>query len=982
MKINKFCRRIISTALTVVAAASSLFCTAPVIVSALNIPSIATLTAMSNDYYTIDTDNADIPSFCDYYNLYSDKNRPDKTIEIKAENYISAENGIFKTGRASIGDVSKDNVLIWESSKGEIAYNINVEESGIYCVNIIYCALKSNRTTIELSMKIDGETPYDTASRISLNKVWVSERELYKDAKGNQVRSSQIQKEMWQSCDFGDSDGLFSEPLFFYLEKGDHEISFYSERAELAIDTIKFYNPQKLSSYAEYTSSVGFGVTKEDTPSRLFRIEGESASYKSSISLYPTYDNTNYLISPSDPTKVVYNTIGGGGSWKEPLQSVTWTISKNAIGNAGWYKIGIKARQDQMRGFRSNRRIYLDDEVICEEMNQLEFDYDKDWSVFSPKSDGEYIYVYLDSNFDHTLTLENVAGEIGGYLISLDDVIEEVNVYYRKILMITGPNPDKYTDYYVHEKIPELLDKFEQLSDELKFLQAQIESITGNKGSEAAIIERMTVILDKCIDKPLKIPMYLSQIKENITSISAWTKEYRNQPLEIDYIEFASMDRDFTSCKKNLIKSAGFSLKSFIGSFFEDYTTLSDVTDEESLEVWVDLGREQAQIVKELTENQFMQEYGIPISINLVSGGVVEATLAGKGPDIALFLGGEFPVNLAARGLLVDCSEFSDYTEVSERFQENAMTQYTYNDGVYGIPISQSWPMMFYRTDILTEIGYNSPPKTWDELKNMLPAIQRNYMSVGLVLPETNVSPATEIGHTFAMLLLQNGGNYYNDDLSESTLNSTLSVQAFEQWTNFYTQYGFVQSYDTFSRFRTGEFPIVIADYTFANKLSYASPEIKGLWNFCQVPGTVREDGTISHAANSMGTGAVIFNKASNKENAWKFVKWFTDADIQAEYGAQIEGLLGTMGRFDTANLEALERISWSEDEFERLRAQQNSLVEIPVTPSSYAVTRGIMNAFREVVNEMENPRDTLIWYNKDINEEIERKRENLGLEN
>lgn len=32
----------------------------------------------------------------------------------------------------------------------------------------------------------------------------------------------------------------------------------------------------------------------------------------------------------------------------------------------------------------------------------------------------------------------------------------------------------------------------------------------------------------------------------------------------------------------------------------------------------------------------------------------MEATLADKGPDVALFLGGEFPVNLAARGLLVD----------------------------------------------------------------------------------------------------------------------------------------------------------------------------------------------------------------------------------------------------------------------------------------------------------------------------------------
>ena len=169
-----------------------------------------------------------------------------------------------------------------------------------------------------------------------------------------------------------------------------------------------------------------------------------------------------------------------------------------------------------------------------------------------------------------------------------------------------------------------------------------------------------------------------------------------------------------------------------------------------------------------------------------------------------------------------------------------------------------------------------------------------------------------------------------------------------------------------------------MADYTFYNQLTAASPDIKGLWEFCQVPGTVREDGTISHAANSTGTGAVIFKKAENKENAWQFIKWFTEADTQAHYGAQIEGLLGTMGRFDTANVEALSRLSWSEGELKRLYDQQAELVEIPVLPSSYAVTRNIMNAFRETVNNMENPRDTLIWYNRDINEEIARKRENL----
>ena len=214
-----------------------------------------------------------------------------------------------------------------------------------------------------------------------------------------------------------------------------------------------------------------------------------------------------------------------------------------------------------------------------------------------------------------------------------------------------------------------------------------------------------------------------------------------------------------------------------------------------------------------------MQKYDIPVSISLVSGGVVEAALAGKEPDVALFLGGEFPVNLASRGLLADISQFDDFDEISERFQKNAFTHYQYNDKTYGLPISQNFPMMFYREDILIELGYSSPPETWEDLMNMLPSLQRNYRSVGLILPSSDVSPATESGHTFAVLMLQKDKNYYNDDFYVSSFDSIEAVQAFEQWTDFYTKYSFPQSYDAFSRFRTGEYPIIIADYTFANQL-------------------------------------------------------------------------------------------------------------------------------------------------------------------
>lgn len=917
-------------------------------------------------------------SYSDYYDLYGGQTRPETPIVIEAASFSDATGEIATGSYGTDGDM-RDNVLLWNDTAGSVTYTVDVPETGIYCMEFSYFPMENSFTSVELSLLINGELPYDTAERLTLTKAYVNEKDIYYDERGNQIRPSQVQKGMWMESFAKDVDGLFNDPLIVYLEQGTNEITLEGVKAQLALETITFRQPDALSSYAELKPAQS---EIDATPSVVYRIEGESAALKSDATLYPTYDNSSYLASPSNPTKQVYNTIGNA-NWKKALQTITWEFNVDAD---GWYKIGIKARQQDMRGFSSNRRIYVDGEVLYEELDDVTFPYSaSDWVVVSPTDEnGDAIYVYLTGGQQHTIAMEVIPGEIGDVMRRLDDIIKRLNTCYRQIIMITGPDPDLYNDAnsYVHESVPTLIPEFEALSAELNDIYDRLAEISTTEGFEAVQISQMVMVLDKCIEKPKKIARYLSQIKDNVSSLSSWMCDYRDQPLEIDYIEIASADQAFSSTDESFFQQFSFGFQSFIGSFTEDYTQLTDVEGEDTIEVWVSLGRDQAQVVKELVESDFAPNHpDVNIAVNLVVGGVVEATLADAGPDVALFLGGEFPVNLAARGLLVDLSAYSDYEEIAGRFQENADVQYTYDGDVYGIPLTQTWTMMFYRTDILTELGFTAPPETWDDLIDMLPALQRSYMNVGLILPAANVSAATEAGHTFATLLLQRGSNYFNEGQTATTFDSIDAVQAFEDWTDLYTEYRFQQSYDPYSRFRTGEYPIVISNYSFFNQLEAAAPEIKGLWSFTSIPGTLQEDGSVSHATNSSGSCGVIFNQVSDADAAWEFLKWFSSTETQVSYGTNIEGLLGQLGRYETANIDALQQLSWSAEEMDKLMAQWEELEEIPVIPASYAVTRNIMNAFRETVNNNENPRDTLMWYNRDINEEITRKRENLGLD-
>lgn len=969
---SKMFRRIISSALALAMCASCL------IPSAFADDKAAAGSGDSDTSIT-GADSIRQTSYSKYLAKYKDAAKPDTTFEVLGKDYSSIGEGT----EAKVTTVDgKNDVLLWSNQVGSVTYKVNVPETGLYNMNMSYEAQTGNTNDVEFSMLIDGKSPYGTASRITLSKRWVNQTKIKQDSRKNDMRPGQVEKVCWQETPIKDVDGLYNEPLYFYLEKGEREITFTSEKAQFAIEKFGFYQYKTEDNYkAPDSSQMG-----EASGERIV-LEGETADYKSARTLYPTADKTSYVtscVNGSSPVKTRYNTIGGG-SWSQSTQTVTWEFD---VKKDGCYKIGIRGRQNSMRGMYSNRRLYIDGVVPNKEANQIKFYYGTDWSVTTPKDkDGNDMYFYLKAG-KHTMSLEAVPGEIGEIMGDLDEIVYNINSYYRQIRQITGPDPDEYNNYGIDTAIPTIIDDFKLYAKQLRDQKKAIEKLSGSGGTEAETLEKMALVLDKCIDKPDIIPEMMQQIKDNVTSVSSFIGQYREQPLEVDLIELCTQDEKFSNCEGTFFGAMNYGFKSFIGSFFEDYNSLSDF-EGESMECWITLGRDNATAVKEIIDSEYNPKAKTKIGLKLVQGGIVEATFAGKGPDLALFLGGDFPIQLASRGVLTDLSKKPGYDDVVKRYSKNAMTLYQYNGGTYGLPCDQRFPMLFYRTDVLSEYKID-PAKdldTWEGLINCLPTLQRNYLEVGLILPiiqnvngSTYVSAITETGNTFAMMLLQKGLNYYTEDQSKTTFDTQEAIDAFDDWTKFYTTYSFDQTYDAFTRFRTGDMPILIKDYAFYNQLTVAAPEIKGCWGFRTVPGTKRNDGTVSHAANSEGSAAVVFKKAADQDGAWDFVKWFTSTEAQVKYGNNLESILGTMGRYQTANVEALGQLSWTTKEVETLKEQLNAQVEIPIIPASYGVTRNIVNAFRAVANDYENARDTLFWYNKDINEEITRKKGDLKL--
>lgn len=232
---------------------------------------------------------------------------------------------------------------------------------------------------------------------------------------------------------------------------------------------------------------------------------------------------------------------------------------------------------------------------------------------------------------------------------------------------------------------------------------------------------------------------------------------------------------------------------SLLASFVEDYDSVGNVYDKDkAITVWITTGRDQANTVKRMIDDSFTSKTGIPVNVQLVQPQVLlPATVAGKGPDVALSIGNGEPVNYATRNASMDLTGFDGFDEVIKEFLPNSLVPFRFGDGLYGLPEQQQFQMMFYRTDILEELGLDVP-QTWDDIIDILPDIQKRNMDISV--PVTVNNDHWGAMQTFSTFLYQEGGVLYLDDGKESGFNTEEAMAAFKKWTDLYLNYSFPYS--------------------------------------------------------------------------------------------------------------------------------------------------------------------------------------------
>lgn len=884
---------------------------------------------------------------------------------------------------------------LFTDTDSSVSFHVQIPQTGYYNLYMEYLIPESRGVAAERGVRINGEFPFEDAQNITFTRIWTDGGEVKTDNQGNQIRPTQIEVYDWQSSCFEDDMGYITEPYRFYLEKGDNEITLEAENEPMIIRKFMVAPVSVIQSYEEYAAKYPDISDQAAAAGYIQTIQGEDSTLRSESSLYAKYDRSSPTTYPNSITNTVLNYVGGD-TWRSSGQWIEWEFE---VPEDGYYNIMIKGRQNYSRGSVSSRTVYIDGEIPFSEMKEISYAYSNDWECKDLADEDGIPYNFYLTKGIHTIRLEATLGGVGPILEELEDSTYRANQIYRKILVYTGANPDRYRDYYIEANYPEVMEAMELESKRLFKIVDDTVSYSGQKADNIAAAQTVAQQMERFCEKPNKITLEFTTFKDNITALGTASLNMSETKLDIDYLVVSGTGVTPKKDKANIFTKLWHETKSFFASFFIDYNSVGDVYDEsgddEVVKVWILTGRDQGTILKSMVDDTFTPESGVKVNVEIVDPtALLNAVLAGRGPNVVLSVGADQPVNYALRGAAEDITQFDDWEEVLSHYTPSSYEQYGLDGHIYAIPETQTFNVMFYRKDVLEEMGLEVPD-TWQELIEMLPTIQGNNLSVGI--PTAAGSSSTTTASTavasnvpdlslYFTLLYQYGGDMYNEMGTKTTVDDEAGIQAFDDYVRYFNDYGLPTIYDFVSRFRSGEMPIGISAYSTYNTLMVSAPEIRGLWDFTLIPGTeyTNPDGTTYIDRSDFITGSATMMIATEdeslKQKSWEFMKWWAEPDTQVRFGREIEALLGSSARYATANKDAFEQLSWSADDIKVLSEQWDQTVGIREVPGGYYTGRHITNAIRKVINDKDDSRETIIDYSIKINEEIEKKRNEFGL--
>ncbi|WP_409343247.1 extracellular solute-binding protein [Paenibacillus sp. MBLB4367] len=879
-----------------------------------------------------------------------------------AERYASASEGVV-TG----GVKGRTGVVQFKQAKQWAEYEIDVAQDGLYDIELTALPLEGSSSPVQIGIRVDGELPFAEAKSVQLARKWKDSAYPPKlNEHGDQIRPSQEEVTEWSSRRLTDAKMSDPEPLRWKLSKGKHRLRLESVLEPVALAEIAVKAPQSLPDYEQAAAAWKPLPNGADSDWRL-TVEAEAMSAKSDPSVQVQASNDN-LASPHSNGKQLFNTMGGI-RWSRGGQSAEWSFD---VPKDGIYYIHFKYLQNFTKDAVSFREIRIDGQVPFRELKSYPFPYSRSWNVEALKDEeGKPFALYLHQG-THRLELTADPSPTTPVRESLQAIVDGYQEINRQVAMVTGVKNrsmvDQNRDWNLAETMPDAITRLNELADGLQRQVERLQALYGSSLQGADGLRSVIYDLRKMAEEPDLLSKRPPEMHaQNLEKMTMFIDSLGRQPLTLDRI-YVTASPGQPEKPPGTFAVVQDLVVNFFRTFSPNYHYYGR-RDPDGIDVWVSRGRDYVSLMQQLADESFTAKTGIKVNVNLMPnpGQLLLSNSSGREPDVALGIAEGAPVDFAMRNALVPLSDFPDYKEVAGRFQPGTLIPFTFDGGVYALPETVALNVLFYRTDVLQSIGLK-PPDTWDDMYKMLPTLQQK--GLGFYLSKLNYAP----------LFMQNGASFYAEDGAKSALSSREGFNAFKQWTELFTVYGFPSEVSSFyMHFRSGDMPIGIADYNTYMQLLVAAPELAGSWEIAPIPGTGQKDGSVVRWSGGNLSSGMIFKSSERREDAWSFLKWWTSADTQARFGNEIELLNGVEFRWNTANVEAFKRLPWPEKDAGTILSQWKWYKEMPNVPGGYFTPRELTFAWTRTVLQNQNYREMLEKAVFQIDSELKRKQREFG---
>lgn len=900
---------------------------------------------------------------------------------IKDTEGISIETDAAKFNmQAGSSLIEKDNLRGYDNSaarlqRGQaVELNIDVTKEGLYNISLDYFILSNGLMSNEAGLQVNGEYQYYEARRLIFEPLWENEtNEFARDRYNNEVMPSQKRVESWQTASMVDASHIQPGLLKIYLKQGINNLKLILNSGEVLIGNIRVFSPEGNTAYEQYKQTHSDKISPKGI---LIAQEAERVASKNDTSINAVV-RRDLEVVPYETNALLLNTLGGK-TWQKSGQKINYTINAP---EDGLYKIAFKYLQDVKANAVSYRAITIDNKIPFKELEHYGFNYTNKWKT-AVLGNGKEDYLFYLTKGQHNLGLEADSTPFNEIINVITDSLKQINDISLQIKKLTGNTNDQYRDWEIVEYMPTIEKDLNSIADSLKVQYENTVKLNNNNANSQGLISMNTAIrlLGDLAKEPNKIPSKLNQLSEGTgsaaQSLSKAMEELEKQPLNIDQFYIYSSDKQPPKYKVSIFKKMIEGIKRFINSFIPQKTKAAKET--VTLNVWVNRARNYVDLMQKMSDEQFTSKTNIKVNFSLMPNEqkLILANASGTSPDVALGISNWLPYELGVRGAALDLRQFNDFNSYIGKFSPGALIPMIVDDKVYGMPETQDFYVLFYRKDILNSLGI-PVPNTWDEVKNILPELQRYGMNF-----YTNLSGSAGLKPFMVTspFIYQSGGDMYTKDGMATALDKEQSLNGIKLMTDLFTIYGLPQQAPNFyEHFRSGTLPIGIGTFGTYVQLMNAAPELKGSWAIAPAPGIKNSSGEVIRWQPGSAQSSMVFADTKQKEEAWEFLKWWMDTNTQSEFANQLQTLYGGEYLWNTANLQAFSQLPWAQEDKNVVLEQWKWLMEVPKIPGGYMTERELSNIWSQVVFNSKNPRAAVDEAVIVVNKEIRRKMEEFG---